>query len=156
MPSFMIPYRPDARGQGRGNSGFYMVHLYEVQILDSFGLERQHNGMRRRSTKTGAEAQHVLPPLAWQTYDIDFTSAELKDGKKVATAKITARLNRRRRSRQRQHRGPHGRQPQRTRRNAGPLHPARARQSAPVQEHLGRGKEVTFRKSASRDASAAG
>src|SRR5205085_12472176 len=28
---FLLPYRPDARGQGRGNSGFYQVMQYEVQ-----------------------------------------------------------------------------------------------------------------------------
>ena len=35
----------------------------------------------------------MLPPLSWQTYDIDFTNAVANDGKKIKNARLTARLN---------------------------------------------------------------
>ncbi|HTE18520.1 MAG TPA: DUF1080 domain-containing protein, partial [Armatimonadota bacterium] len=34
---FMTPHLPDARGQGRGNSGVIIQGRYEIQVLDSYG-----------------------------------------------------------------------------------------------------------------------
>jgi hypothetical protein len=90
---FMLPYRPDARGQGRGNSGFYQVNHYEVQILDSFGLEGKNNECGGVYTRAEPKLNMCLPPLTWQTYDIDFTNAVVENGKKIAPAKMTAKLN---------------------------------------------------------------
>ena len=90
---FMLPFKPDARGQGRGNSGFYQVDLYEMQILDSFGLMGFNNECGGIYQKADSKVNMCLPPLQWQAYDVDFNSALMKDGKKVRNAILTARLN---------------------------------------------------------------
>lgn len=77
-------------GQGRGNSGVFLMGLYEVQVLDSFNNDTYADGQ-------AAAIYGQKPPVVnacrepgqWQTYDIIFHAPVFKDGAVEKPATIT-------------------------------------------------------------------
>lgn len=90
---FNVPYLPDQTGQGRGNSGVYVNGLYEVQVLDSYGLKPRANDCGAVYNQHAPAVNACKPPLQWQTYDITFRKARREGDRVVEKARITVVQN---------------------------------------------------------------
>jgi hypothetical protein len=90
---FRVPYMPDAKGQARGNSGVYVQGRYEVQVLDSYGLDSKNNDCGAIYEVAAPLVNACKAPTVWQSYDIEFHAPVCKDGKKVEPARITVHQN---------------------------------------------------------------
>jgi hypothetical protein len=90
---FRVPYMPKFKGQSRGNSGVYLQGRYEVQVLDSYGLESQDNDCGGIYKVAKPLVNACKAPTVWQAYDIDFWPPMFEDGKKVKAARITVKHN---------------------------------------------------------------
>jgi hypothetical protein len=72
---FATPAEVKGRGQGRGNSGIYLMDRYEVQILDSFDNQTYFDGQCAAIYKQQPPMVNASRgPGQWQTYDILFTA----------------------------------------------------------------------------------
>lgn len=92
---WMEPDMPEATGQAKGNSGVYLQGRYEIQVLDSYGIEVPGKGDCGAVYDQFAPLVNACrPPLEWQTYDIAFRAARLDDsGNVIDQARVTVMQN---------------------------------------------------------------
>jgi hypothetical protein len=81
-------------GQGRGNSGVFLMGMTEVQVLDNLSNPTYPDGFA--ASVYGVNPPMVNPlnkPGEWQTYDIVFRRPIVKDGKVIDPGSQTVLLN---------------------------------------------------------------
>jgi hypothetical protein len=92
---FAEPSPPKGEDQDRGNSGVFLMGLYEIQVLDSYQNKTYADG-------SAAAVYGQYPPLVnasrppgeWQSYDIVFHGPRFgSDGKVTRKARVTVLHN---------------------------------------------------------------
>jgi hypothetical protein len=91
---FAAPEEVVGDSQGRGNSGIFLMELYEMQVLDCYDNPTYADG-----TTGGIYGQY--PPLVnacrkpgqWQMYDIIWVGPKFDGEKLVSPARVTVILN---------------------------------------------------------------
>ena len=78
-------------GQGRGNSGIFLMGKYELQVLDNYNNKTYSNGQAASIYKQLIPlANACREPGEWQTYDVVFTAPRFSStGTLQSAARIT-------------------------------------------------------------------
>jgi len=82
-------------GQGRGNSGIFLMSLYELQVLDSYESRTYSNGQAGSIYKQHPPLVNAMKaPGEWNSYDVIFTAPKFNaDGMLVSPARVTVLHN---------------------------------------------------------------
>ncbi len=79
------------KGQNRGNSGIFLMNMYEVQVLDSYQNQTYPDG--QAAAMYGAYPPQVnasRPPGHWQKYDLVFFAPRFdQSGKLISPGRVT-------------------------------------------------------------------
>ncbi|HUG11391.1 MAG TPA: DUF1080 domain-containing protein [Opitutaceae bacterium] len=92
---FRCPAVVEGKGQGRGNSGIFLMEKYEVQVLDSYENTTYVNGQLGSIYKQHPPLVNVArAPGEWQQYDIVFVAPRFDgSGAVLSPARFTVLLN---------------------------------------------------------------
>jgi hypothetical protein len=72
---FWLPQMPESAGQDRANSGVYLQGRYELQLLDSFGMEPTDDGCGALYRQAAPLWNACRRPEVWQSLDVAFSGA---------------------------------------------------------------------------------
>ena len=87
---------PEIKGtsQNRGNSGVFLMGLFEIQVLDSYNSRTYADGQAGAIYGQWPPlANAVRPPGEWQTYEIVFEAPRFQGDKLSKRAAVTVFLN---------------------------------------------------------------
>jgi hypothetical protein len=88
------PEKVSGSGQGRGNSGVYLMGHYEIQVLDSYQNHTYPDGSAGALYKQSPPLVNVSrKPGEWQSFDIIFTAPRFKEGKLARPGYVTVLHN---------------------------------------------------------------
>lgn len=88
---WLAPVQVKGDGQNRGNSGVFLMGMYEVQVLDCYNNQTYADGMTAAIYGQFPPLVNACrPPGEWQTYDIIFRRPRFSaDGRLLSPAKMT-------------------------------------------------------------------
>ena len=79
-----------ADSQGRGNSGVFLLGLYEIQVLDGYDNPTYADGVTAAIYGQYPPLVNAcVPPGEWHSFDVIFESPEYVDGRLVNPASMT-------------------------------------------------------------------
>ena len=89
------PTPPKGEGQERGNSGIFLMGIYELQVLDSYQNDTYADGQAGAIYGQSPPLVNATrPPGQWQTYDVVFHRPHFKaDSSVERPARMTVFLN---------------------------------------------------------------
>lgn len=92
---FWLPLMANCHGQERANSGVYVHGCYEIQVLDSYGVENPTCSDCGGLYSLYAPLTNAnLKPEEWQTYDIYLYAPRFNDnGEIIEDGRLTVLLN---------------------------------------------------------------
>lgn len=91
---FRTPLEPENIDQFRANSGVFLQDVYEVQILDSYGVDATYSDCGALYHVAAPKLNACSPPGQWQSYDITYKAPRFNDaGELTQPATVTVNHN---------------------------------------------------------------
>ena len=91
---FRCPDMPEAKGQGKGNSGVFLQGRYEIQVLDSYGIRIPGKGDCGAIYDQYATLVNACrPAMQWQSYDAIFRAPRVEGSQVREKVRLTVLQN---------------------------------------------------------------